>query len=244
MSKKSFFNQSIAIILFAALLVPLISAAELDNTPDISKLQAALGGVEPDSVEPSALPGLYEVTIGAQIIYISEDGRFVIQGDMVDLVSSDNLTEKRRNSLRAQSIAAVGENNMIIFAPEQKEAAHTITVFTDIDCGYCRKLHKEISSYNDLGIRVRYLMFPRSGLNTESYDKAVSAWCADDRNNAITRAKLGETIESRTCENPVSDHYSLGQQLGVRGTPSIILADGEMVPGYVPADRLLQMIEN
>jgi thiol:disulfide interchange protein DsbC len=167
----------------------------------------------------------------------------VIQGDIVDLTSSDNVTENRRNGLRAKAIDAVGEDKMIIFSPKN-ETKYTITVFTDIDCGYCRKLHQEIASYNDLGIKIRYMMFPRTGLNTESYDKAVSAWCADDRNEAITRAKRGETIEPRTCDNPVSQHYNLGQQLGVRGTPSIILADGEMVPGYVPADRLLQMLSN
>jgi thiol:disulfide interchange protein DsbC len=214
-----------------------------DSTPDLSKLQAALGGAQPDSVADSALPGLYEVTIGAQSLYLSKDGRYVIQGDILDLTSSDNVTENRRNGLRAKAIDAVGEDKMIIFSPKN-ETKYTITVFTDIDCGYCRKLHQEIASYNDLGIKIRYMMFPRTGLNTESYDKAVSAWCADDRNEAITRAKRGETIEPRTCDNPVSQHYNLGQQLGVRGTPSIILADGEMVPGYVPADRLLQMLSN
>jgi thiol:disulfide interchange protein DsbC len=213
------------------------------GAPDLSKLQAALGGATPDSVADSSLPGLYEVTIGAQILYLSQDGRYVIQGDIVDLTSSDNITENRRNGLRADAIDKVGEDKMIIFGTAG-EPKYTITVFTDIDCGYCRKLHQEIASYNDLGIKVRYLMFPRTGLNSESYDKAVSAWCSDDRNEAITRAKRGETLEAKTCENPVSQHYNLGQQLGVRGTPSIILADGEMVPGYVPADRLVEMLSS
>lgn len=261
MSKRPFLTQLAAASLIFGFLTVQAAVAEEQNaaqdtaatqvaslntrdvTPDLSKLQAALGGVQPDSVADSALPGLYEVTIGAQILYLSEDGRYVIQGDIVDLASSDNVTENRRNGLRAKAIEAVGEDKMIIFSPKG-ETKYTITVFTDLDCGYCRKLHQEIASYNDLGIKIRYLMFPRTGLNSESYDKAVSAWCADDRNEALTRAKRGETIEPRTCDNPVSQHYNLGQQLGVRGTPSIILADGEMVPGYVPADRLLQMLSN
>jgi thiol:disulfide interchange protein DsbC len=260
MSKRPFLNHFAAALVFGFLAIqPTVadeqSAAQTmgaaqtatvnkqSTTPDLSKLQAALGGVTPDSVADSSLPGLYEITIGAQILYLSEDGRYVIQGDIVDLASSDNVTENRRNGLRAKAVEAVGEDKMIIFAPKD-EAKYTITIFTDIDCGYCRKLHQEIASYNDLGIKVRYMMFPRTGLNTESYDKAVSAWCADDRKEAITRAKRGETIEAKTCDNPVSQHYNLGQQLGVRGTPSIILADGEMVPGYVPADRLVQMLSN
>ena len=120
---------------------------------------------------------------------------------------------------------------------------HTVTIFTDVDCGYCRKLHREMASYNDLGIRVRYLMFPRAGVNSESFNTAVSVWCADDQQTAMTRAKLGKSIEAKTCANPIAEQYSLGQQLGVRGTPSIILDNGEMVPGYVPAARLVQMFK-
>ncbi|MFO1351797.1 MAG: DsbC family protein [Gammaproteobacteria bacterium] len=217
-------------------------AADPPTLPDTTKLQAALGGAKPDSIAETAMPGLYEVTVGTQVLYVSSDGRFAMEGDLIDLNSARNLSEMRRSQLRLDALNGVGENNMVIFSPKS-EAKHTITVFTDIDCGYCRKLHKEISSYTDQGIRVRYMLFPRAGLKSESYDKAVSVWCADNRQDAITRAKLGENIEHRSCANPVSDHYNLGLKLGVRGTPSIILDSGKLVPGYVPAEQLAQMLE-
>jgi len=130
---------------------------------------------------------------------------------------------------------------MLIFAP--KDYKYTVTVFTDIDCGYCRKLHAEIDQYNAKGIRVRYLMFPRAGVGSPSYQKAVNVWCADDRNQALTRSKAGETLEEKQCKNPVADEYALGQMVGVTGTPAIFLADGELVPGYVPADRMESILK-
>jgi thiol:disulfide interchange protein DsbC len=131
---------------------------------------------------------------------------------------------------------------MVVFPPAGP-TKHTVTVFTDIDCGYCRKLHQEIADYNQQGIKVRYLMYPRAGVGSESYNKAVWVWCADDRQDAITRAKRGEEIPHKTCANPVKEQFELGQTLGVRGTPSIILENGQMVPGYVPAAQLAQMLD-
>ena len=219
-----------------------LAAAETGK-PDLNKLQIVLGGVTPDSVNATAVPGLYEVTIGSQILYLSEDGRFAISGDVIDLNTRDNLTENRRGQLRVAAINDVGEENMVIFEPSAA-AKHTVTIFTDIDCGYCRKLHREIASYNQQGIKVRYLMFPRAGIGSESYDKAVTVWCSTDRKEALTRSKMGEVLAAQSCANPVKNHYELGQMLGVRGTPSIILENGEMVPGYVPASQLAQMLEN
>ena len=141
--------------------------------PDLTQLQAALNGEKPDSVVPAAVPGLYEVVLGGQVLYLSEDGRFAIQGDIMDLGSHDNLTENRRGEIRGKAIDAIGENNMVIFAPEGS-VKHTVTVFTDIDCGYCRKLHSQIADYNRLGITVDYLFYPREGIGSESFDKAVA----------------------------------------------------------------------
>lgn len=219
----------------------IMQSAGADSGPDLERLKSALGGAEPDSVSELPVPGLYEVLIGSQIIYLTDDGRYAVQGEIIDLDSANNLTETRRSKLRVSAIDAVGENRMIIFEPSNGPAKHTATVFTDIDCGYCRKLHREIAAYNDLGIRIRYMMFPRAGLKSESYDKAVTVWCSDDQQQAMTNAKLGEDIGKKTCDNPVASHYQLGQDLGVRGTPSMVLDTGEMVPGYVPADRLMQM---
>lgn len=209
--------------------------------PDLAKLQAALNGEKPDSVAPAVIPGLYEVVLGGQVLYLSEDGRYVIQGDILDLGSRDNLTENRRGAMRGGAIAAVGENNMVVFAPEGP-AKYTVTVFTDIDCGYCRKMHSQMDAYNKEGIKIRYLWFPREGIGSESYNKAVAVWCADNRQDAMTQAKRGENVERKTCDNPVQAQYELAQKLGVRGTPSMILESGDMIPGYVPPTQLAQML--
>lgn len=216
-------------------------ASDPVNQPDLAKLQAALEGEKPDSVTPAVIPGLYEVVVGGQLLYLSADGRFALQGDILDLGSRDNVTNKRRGELRSKAIAAINEDNMVIFGPAGP-VKHTVTVFTDIDCGYCRKMHSQIAEYNKEGIRIRYLWFPREGIGSESYDKAVSVWCATDRNDAMTKAKRGEAVEKKTCENPVKAQYELGQKLGVRGTPSLILESGEMLPGYVPPMQLAELL--
>lgn len=236
-------------ILLIAVLLHAVGALAADpapappavRQPDLTKLQAALNGEKPDNVNLSAIPGLYEVVVGGQILYLSEDGRFVVQGDILDLGSRANLTENRRGELRGKVIAAVGEKDMVVFAPEEP-IKHTVTVFTDIDCGYCRKMHSQMAAYNKEGIKIRYLWFPREGIGSESYNKAVAVWCADNRQEALTKAKRGENIERKTCENPVQAQYELGQKLGVRGTPSMILESGEMIPGYVPPTQLAQML--
>jgi thiol:disulfide interchange protein DsbC len=192
-------------------------------------------------IEATPVDGLYEVRIGAQVSYITGDGRYLIQGDVYDVETDENLTEKRRTSVRLDSIEAIGESNMIVFEPE--DVKHTITVFTDIDCGYCRKLHREIEGYNALGIKVRYLFFPRSGPETDSWYKAESVWCSSDRNNALTQAKAGANVEARECElTPVAQHYMLGKSFGIRGTPAIIADTGEMIGGYVSPQELLEYL--
>jgi len=199
-----------------------------------------LPGVELDGVTAAPLPGLYEVTLGPRLFYVSEDGRYLIQGNLIDIESRENLTETKQAKAKKEAVEAMGEDKMVIFAPEKP--AHTITVFTDIDCGYCRKLHREIEDYKKEGIAVRYLFYPRAGVGSPSYDKAVSVWCADDRNQAMTDAKTGKEVENRTCENPVQEHMALGKAMGVTGTPAIVLEDGEMLPGYVPAKRMAKFL--
>ena len=217
-----------------------VSTAPLKQ-PDLTKLQAALNGEKPDSVVPSAIPGLFEVVLGGQVLYLSEDGRFVLQGDIIDLGSRANLTENRRGELRGQVISAIAEKDMVVFGPEAP-AKYTVTVFTDIDCGYCRKMHSQMAAYHKEGIKIRYLLFPREGVGSESFNKAISVWCAADRQEAMTKAKRGEAVENKSCDNPVQAQYELGQKIGVRGTPSMILEDGEMLPGYVPPTQLAQML--
>lgn len=194
-----------------------------------------------DDIGASPIPGLYEVQLGSSVSYISSDGRYLIRGDIYDSVTEENLTEARRTSVRVRAVENVGENSMIIFEPEQ--AKHTITVFTDIDCGYCRKLHRQIDDYNELGIKVRYLFFPRSGPDTMSWFKAEHVWCAGDRNSALTRAKAGEAVQSDGCgTTPVQQHYLLGRAFGITGTPAIIVDTGELIPGYVAPDELIEYL--
>jgi thiol:disulfide interchange protein DsbC len=199
-------------------------------------LEKALPGLKPDSVRPSPVPNLYEVLIGPQVVYVSSDGRYLVQGSIIDLQTQRDLTEPRRRKAVTDAVEAVGEDKMIIFG--EGDAQHTVTVFTDIDCGYCRKLHSEIGKFNKAGIRVRYLFFPRAGVKSDSYAKAVSVWCADDRNQALTAAKAGKPVPPKTCDNPVREHMALGEALGVSGTPAIVLPGGKVIPGYVPPDRL------
>jgi thiol:disulfide interchange protein DsbC len=204
-------------------------------------VRASLGEVQPDRIRPAAVEGLYEVVIGPHVFYVSADGRHMLQGDLVELANGRNLTQPQREAALRETIEGIGEENMLVFSPE--ETRHTITVFTDIDCGYCRKLHHELADYHARGIRIRYLMFPRSGIGSPSYDKAVSVWCAEDRNESLTRAKNGKDPAARKCANPVQRHMELGQNIGVRGTPSIVFEDGRVLPGYVPAARMAAMLE-
>ena len=194
-----------------------------------------------DNLTPTPMEGLYQISMGGRVAYVSADGRYLIQGDLFDVEAEVNLTEQSRIQARLDAVNAVSESSMIVF--EQPAAVHTVTVFTDIDCGYCRKLHRQIADYNAEGIRVRYMFFPRSGPNTDSWFKADNVWCADDRNSAMTRAKAGETIESDDCgATPVDQHYQLGQDLGIRGTPAIITDGGQLIPGYVPPSELLGLL--
>ncbi|MBS0365401.1 MAG: DsbC family protein [Proteobacteria bacterium] len=206
------------------------------------ELARKLGNVHVDDLRLSPIPGIYELTRGADVAYVTADGKYAITGDLYDLANSSNLTEQHRNETRARLVAAFPESQMLIFGPS--DSKYTITVFTDIDCPYCRKLHSQIDQYNRLGIRVRYLLFPRTGPNTSSWTKAEQVWCSPDRNAALTRAKQGQDLKVKPCaDNPVARSYALGEEFALQGTPGIVLADGELLPGYVPPEELLQELK-
>ncbi len=214
--------------------------------PSKEELAARLSNVSPEDITDSPLPGIYQVQVGSRVAYISEDGRFLMQGDLYDLESSRNLTEVARSSSRINMLASVPAEEMMVFPASEGEPKHTITIFTDIDCGYCRQFHREISQVNDLGIEVRYLFYPRTGPNTDSWDKAEKVWCSgpDLRNAALTKAKLGGEVPDAGCDvNPVSAHWDLGHEIGVSGTPSVIAGNGEVIGGYMAPDMLLQRLE-
>ncbi|MEW7979926.1 MAG: DsbC family protein [gamma proteobacterium symbiont of Phacoides pectinatus] len=228
--------------LLCLLALPLSTQAADDAVERVwQALALRVPQLKPEMVEPSPVPGLYEVTVGPRVFYVSADGRYVIQGDVIDLVQMRNLTQPKVNQAKLRAVEALGEENMLSYGPG--DARHTITVFTDIDCGYCRKLHREMADYNAAGIRVRYLFYPRAGVESKSYRKAVSVWCAPDQHQAMDQAKGGEKIEERTCDNPVDRHMRLGEQVGVSGTPALVLADGEVLPGYLPAARLIEVLQ-
>jgi thiol:disulfide interchange protein DsbC len=228
------------IVVMTMALVPLASAGEFDAIRQAVARQ--MQGAEPTSITKSPVAGLYEVTVPPRVFYMTKDARFVFVGDLIDLQSSKNVTEDKRTGARKAALEKV-KDSMIVFAPKG-ETKHTVTVFTDIDCAYCRKLHSQIGEYNKLGIAIRYLAFPRAGIGSASYKKAVNVWCAKDPRKALTRAKNGETVPEHHCDSPVAQQYRLGQLLGVNGTPALVLENGEIYPGYVPPKRLAQLLDH
>jgi thiol:disulfide interchange protein DsbC len=219
------------------------SLAQTSRGDPRAEIAAHIPGTSPDQLRASPIQGIYELTRGAEIAYVTSDGKYALTGDLYDLGANDDLTESRRREVRVRLITAVPESDMVIFGP--KDPKYTVTVFTDVDCGYCRKLHSQIADYNRLGVRVRYLLFPRTGPNTSSWTKAEQVWCAPDRNDALTRAKQGQDLTVKPCaNNPVARSYALGKDFALDGTPAIVLANGELLPGYVPPDVLVKHLQD
>jgi thiol:disulfide interchange protein DsbC len=220
----------------------IMAIAVADEAAIRQRMAGLVPGLAVEQIAPSPVAGLYEVIMGPRLFYVSADGRYLVQGSLVDLDTREDLTKARRTKIAKAALDKMPEDRMIIFSPEHPE--HTITVFTDIDCGYCRKLHREINDFMEEGIRVRYLLFPRAGADSPSYDKAVTVWCSEDRKQALTDAKAGKQLAPRTCaDNPVKEHMRFGELVGVTGTPAIMLEDGQLLPGYVPAKRMAQYLE-
>ena len=215
---------------------------------DDQKIRETLAKVIPDlpvkSIEKSELEGVYQVnTEAGETLFFSQDGRFFITGDLYSLENNkiQNLSEIKREQQRVAKIDAIPGEQKIVF-PAQGETKGKIAVFTDIDCGYCRKLHKEVPALNKMGVEVSYLAYPRAGVNSESYKKYVSAFCAEDKLLAMTKAKNGQEIEPKVCANHVTEQYNLGREIGISGTPAIILDNGTLIPGYVSADKIAKSL--
>ncbi|MGB5776966.1 MAG: DsbC family protein [Sedimenticolaceae bacterium] len=206
-----------------------------------ASLKVLLPDLQVDDIRTTPIQNLYEVSFGMRVVYVTGDGRFLVQGNVIDLETRTEITAGRQSALKLAALQEVGEDQMVIFGPE--DAEHIVTVFTDIDCGFCRRLHSEMAGYNEKGIRIRYLFYPRAGIGSESYNKAVSVWCADDRKAAMNQAKAGQPVAPKTCDNPVDEHYALGQTMRLQGTPALVLESGETVPGYVPPDKLRQALD-
>lgn len=228
-------------LLPALLLAQPAAVAPPVDTDARAAIAAKFPEIRPEQIAASPIQGLYEVRIGSKIAYVSADGRYLLQGEIIELSTDQNLTESRREGVRRDVLAGVSEAGMVVFSPPKPTT--TITVFTDIDCGYCRKLHKQVAAYNAKGIRVRYMFFPRSGPGTESWAKAEQVACAKDRRTALTRAKLGEKLGDQPCQpNPVAEHYNIGRDFGLQGTPAIVLESGELIGGYLDPVELSKYI--
>ena len=211
--------------------------------PRLALLKELPAGSKIEDLRPSPIAGLYEFVQGAEVSYITADGKYFVDGNVYDMKSRENLTEDMRAHARVAMVGAVPESEMLIFSPPNPK--YTITVFTDVDCAYCRKLHSDMAELNRLGIRVRYMFYPRTGPDTESWHKAEVVWCSPNRNDALTKAKAGAAVDlSKACSsNPVKREYDLGQSIGVRGTPAILTDSGEYIPGYMPPHELLEQIK-
>jgi len=221
-----------------------VAQAASTDSASFAPIRTAILKVVPnatiDSIKPTVIPGYHEVSVSGRVVYVSDDGKYLIQGALINLATKANLTDASEAVQRRAVLDSVGRDRRIVFSPANPK--YRITVFTDIDCAYCRKLHSQIADYNKAGIAVEYMFFPRAGLSSESYNKAVSVWCASNRQQALTDAKLDKPVARKTCPKPVAMEYNLGQKVGVDGTPAIYAADGTQLGGNLsPEDMLAKL---
>lgn len=239
-------GQRISLAFGATVLLIFSSAAILaDDDAELNQVREKVAGVfkeiQPEHVETSPVDGWYTIRKGAIVAYISGDGRYLLQGDLIDLDQEINLSEQTRNVSRLEMLAGLSDDEVIVFSPET--VRFSVSVFTDIDCTYCRRLHSQIDEYLAQGIEVRYLLYPRNGPGTSAWKTSEEVWCATDRNKALTLAKLDRKFETSSCDaSIINSHFALGQDIGLRGTPAIVLEDGSLVSGYLPPLELTEAL--
>lgn len=241
-SKKLF--SSIALSIVAAGGIATAMAADDAELNQIrTKVTEMFQAIEPDHINRSPVEGWFTVHQGPIVAYISADGRYLLQGDLIDLDHQVNLSEKTRTDSRRDLMSKVGDDQVITFSPA--EVKHRVTIFTDVDCIYCRKLHAEIDTYLANGIQVRYVLYPRNGPASASWNTSEDVWCANDRNHALTEAKLDHSFETQKCDSSmISNNFTLGRDVGLSGTPAIVFDDGTLLSGYLPADALWLRLED
>ena len=197
------------------------------------------------TITSTPIKGIQQINLDSEnindVYYMTDDGRYFINGSIIDVETHDNLTENSKTAKRKEIVSQFDKDQRIDFFP--KDMKYHVTVYTDIDCGYCRKLHKEMKDFNDLGIGISYLFWPRAGLKSSSYNKAVTAWCAADRNQAMTQSQNGIELAPKQCDNPVAEHFNSGLKIGIKGTPNIVTDDGKLYPTYMTANDLLMRLE-
>ena len=229
---RQFYTGLAGLLLAATLSV----AAAQDYSAIEERMRTLAPSANSIAVSETPIEGILQVQINGDIIYTSADGKYMFQGRVIDLDTREDLTESAKAAIRRELIAEMDTTRQITFAPPQPK--YSLMVFTDIDCGYCRKLHAQVEEYNQQGIAINYMSFPRAGIGSRSYEKAVAVWCADDQQDAMTQAKLGSEPDPDQCENPVAEQYQLGIELGVTGTPALLTSNGQLIPGYVPPEKL------
>jgi thiol:disulfide interchange protein DsbC len=237
-----FFTQVLSMMIALGFSFPLFADAD----EDIKSIRAAVSTIlssPPDSIMPTPMVGLYEVVAGGSIFYSSADGKFLLTGELIDINGRVNLTQLQKDKNNIKILAGIEDDGLIIY-PAKGEEKYRVTVFTDIDCGYCRRLHSGMDEMNNAGITVRYLAYPRAGVGSASYDKIVGAWCADDPQKALTDAKINSKFSSEKCDNPVKEHLALGEQLGVNGTPAVFMDNGSKIGGYLAPQALLAALKS
>lgn len=224
-----------------------MSACAADDSKAARDAVEALGpGIKVESIAPAPLPGYYQVVASGRMVYVSADGRYMINGNLIDLKSKTDLSAASWSTLRKAELAKVPASQRLVYSPPNPK--HTVTIFTDVDCGFCRQLHAHIDEYNKQGIAVEYVFWPREGVkttagaDTPSYTKAVSVWCSVDRKTAFNEAMGGGSVKAASCANPVKDEFELGERLGVNGTPTIVTENGDVVGGYVTPAQLLKAV--
>jgi len=236
---KTTIQSLFAAIALAGFLMP---AAHAEVPAEYAFVNDALPGLDIELVQPSPAPGYLEVHNGPNIFYISEDGGYLFVGNLIDVEDETNLTEISKSAKRTGYVEKFGDEQSIVFAAENEIAE--VVVFKDIDCGYCRKLHREIADYNKAGISIRYLFFPRSGPNTASWEKAENVWCSENQQEAMTRAKNNEAVEAPECDaSVIAEHYAAVNELGLNGTPALLVEDGSLIIGYRSAEELLEILD-
>ena len=197
---------------------------------------------EISDVKETPIKGIYQVTIGPDVIYMSRDGNYVLKGEILDIGNRRNLTEDFHAQKRINLLNTIADSEYIEFSSTKNK--NHIYVFTDVDCGYCRKLHRDVPELNSMGIAVRYLAYPRAGVDSIIGEEMRNVWCAENRQKALTTSKNRQPIEVKICDAPIARHHALGRELGVTGTPAIFLENGRKLPGYIPPDELYEQIQN
>lgn len=229
----------IAALSFVATATPVL--AQSGESAVRGAIETLVPNAKIDSIAESVVPGIFEVTIEGRVVYVTAEGRYLIQGSIFDIPNRVDITEASRSKVRREALAQV-TTGRIVFAPPNPK--YRLTVFTDIDCGYCRKMHEHITEYNSAGISIEYMFFPRAGIGSDSYQKAVSVYCSTNQQKAMTDAKAGVALDRKECDNPIASQYTLSQQIGVTGTPAVFTEDGTQLGGYMPPDQLLQRLES